>query len=310
MNPAPYHYVAIDVSKDTLEVLHDDKSFTAANKPDGLAKLFEKIASLASPLVAFEATGGYERLLLEEARRRGMPFALLNPARVRSFARSEGAKAKTDAIDASVILRFAKEKKVLPSAPLDPKRQLLADLLDRRSHLTEHMAREKNRLQNSSQAIHPSIGRIMQAVKQELALIEKQIRELVAGDDKIREQARVAQSVVGVGEVTAWTLIAYLSEIESVSRNEIVALAGIAPFNDDSGKTRKKRRIQEGRAKVRKCLFMATRTAATHNPVIKEYVDALRARGKAYKCAIVAGMRKMLIHLQSLIKKQNMDLAS
>lgn len=310
MNPVHYNYIAIDVSKDTLEVLYDQKSFTTANRPKAVTELFEQIAEQANPLVAFEATGGYERLLIEQAKSKAIPFALLNPARVRHFARSEGAKAKTDSIDARLILRFAKDKHVAPSVPLDPKRQLLAELLDRRSHLAEHMAREKNRLQNSSQTIHLSIERIMQAVKQELASIEKQIRDLIASDDKIKEQARIAQSVVGVGEVTAWTLIAYLSEIESLSRNEIVALAGIAPFNDDSGKTRKKRRIQQGRAKVRKCLYMATRTASIHNPVIKDYVDGLRARGKPYKCAIVAAMRKMLIHLQSLIKKNNLSLAS
>lgn len=310
MNPVHYNYIAIDVSKDTLEVLYDQKSFTTANRPKAVTELFEQIAEQANPLVAFEAAGGYERLLIEQAKSKAIPFALLNPARVRHFARSEGAKAKTDSIDARLILRFAKDKHVAPSVPLDPKRQLLAELLERRSHLAEHMAREKNRLQNSSQTIHLSIERIMQAVKQELASIEKQIRDLIASDDKIKEQARIAQSVVGVGEVTAWTLIAYLSEIESLSRNEIVALAGIAPFNDDSGKTRKKRRIQQGRAKVRKCLYMATRTASIHNPVIKDYVDGLRARGKPYKCAIVAAMRKMLIHLQSLIKKINLSLAS
>ena len=117
------------------------------------------------------------------------------------------------------------------------------------------------------------------------------------------------QSVIGVGRTTAWTLLAYVGEITELSGNRLVALIGIALFNDDSGKASKKRRIESGRAKVRKCLYMAAQSAAVHNEHIKKYVDGLRARGKPYKCAIVAAMRKILIHLQSLLKKQEIILA-
>jgi len=183
-------------------------------------------------------------------------------------------------------------------------------LLDRRSHLAEQLAREKNRLQNSGRCIHASIAKMIGFVEKEIKAIEKSIRKIVESDAKLEAQAQIATSVVGVGEVTAWTLLANLSEIEHLSRNKIVALTGIAPFNSDSGKTSRKRRIQEGRAKVRKCLYVATKTAAVHNSVIKEYVDGLRARGKPYKCAIVAGMRKLLIHIQSLLKKHQIILES
>ena len=117
------------------------------------------------------------------------------------------------------------------------------------------------------------------------------------------------QSVVGIGKTTAWSILAYLSEITELKRNQLIALAGIAPFNKDSGKFQGKRRIEGGRAKVRKCLYMAAQSAAVHNEHIKKYVDGLRARGKPYKCAIVAAMRKILIHLQILLKKQQITLA-
>ena len=309
MNPIEYDIIAIDISKDTLEVLSDKKSFSVSNKPEALPELLGHIATFKTPLAVFEATGGYERVLMQELAARDVPFARVNPARVRHYAKSEGVKAKTDPIDARMIRSFAKEKNIRPETPPGKNRQLLADLLDRRSHLSEHLSREKNRLQNSSQVIHDSIKRMIAIVQKEIDAIERSIRDLVQGDAKMLSQQSAALSVCGVGEVTAWTLLAYLSEIETLNRNQIVALAGIAPFNDDSGKKSKKRRIQEGRAKVRRCLYMATKTAAVHNEVIRPYVQRLREKGKPYKCAIVAGMRKLLIHIQSLFKKLNLQLA-
>jgi len=310
MQEQAHSIVAIDISKDTLEALSAKRSFSVQNAKEGMSELLDHIATIDNPIAVFEATGGYERALMEALAGKAIPFSRLNPARIRFFAKSEGVKAKTDPIDTRMILRFAQEKGIRPDSQADPTRQKIADLLDRRNHLTATLTQEKNRLQNSSKAIHQSIKRLSKVLEKEIAVIEKQIRELVKSDNRLNEQVQVATSVVGVGEKTAWTILCCLSEIETLSRNKIVALTGIAPFNNDSGKTQKRRRIQEGRAKVRKCLYMATRTAANLNPVIKEYVDRLRARGKPYKCAIVAGMRKLLLHIQSLLKKHNLSLAS
>ena len=310
MNPITYHIIAIDISKATLEVLSDKNSFSIENTSSGLKKLEEHISLFKHPLVVFEATGGYERSLMESLNSQKAPFAMLNPSRVRYFAKSEGLKAKTDPIDARMILRFARAKEIRPTSAMDPHRQLLADLMDRRSHLTEQIAREKNRLQNSSKNIHSSIQKMLKFANKELSAIETRIRTLIKSKNKLKSISELCLSISGVGEITAWTLLAHLAEIEHLNRNQLVALVGIAPFNNDSGKTSKRRRIQEGRAKVRKCLYMAAKTAAIHNEVIKEYVDKLRARGKPYKCAIVAAMRKLLLHIQSIIKKHNLTLAS
>jgi transposase len=309
MNPIKYDIIAIDVSKETLETLSSTKSFSISNSVTGFKKLFEHLKGFSIPLVVFEATGGYERSLSEALIKNKIPFAKLNPARVRNFAKSEGIKAKTDPIDTRMIMRFALEKGIQATEPLSPKRQKLADLLERRTQLTEAAASEKNRLQNSSKVIHLSIKKILNILEKEISAIEVKIRKIIDEDSLLKEHFDIFLSVVGVGEVTAWSLLANLSEIGSLKRNELVALVGIAPFNVDSGKKKGKRRIVEGRAKVRKCLYMAARTAAMHNPVIKEYVEGLRMRGKPYKCAIVAAMRKLLIHLQSLIKKHKLNLA-
>jgi len=308
--PADHHLVAIDIAKDTLQI-HSPQlgDLSVGNDNAGLRQLLKHLQSLENPFVVCEATGGYERLLLNELHHRGVAVAVINPSRLRAFALSEGIKAKTDPIDARMILRFAQEKRLTPTPPPDPGTRELAALLDRRSHLTEQQAREKNRLQNSSKLIAASIKRMLRCIEKELASIDAQIEKLITADPGLSTKAKTLQSVKGVGKVTTWTILAYLSEMPHLSRNKLVALAGVAPYNRDSGKTSAKRSIFAGRGKVRKCLYMAAQTAAMHNPVIKPYVQGLIARGKPYKCAIVAAMRKLLIHLQSLLKIQQKALA-
>ncbi len=301
------HYVAIDVSKATLQIQDDGLSMTIANDPGGFKKLLKHLKGCVNPLVVFEASGGYERALMEALHKAAIPLAMVNPARVRDFARSEGVRSKTDPIDAKMILAFAKSKAVKPMQAPSEVCLKLAAFLDRRGHLVEQLTREKNRIQNSEALIHRSIKRMISVLEKEIAAIEKAINQLVASDPSLKARTEIIESVKGVGRVTAWTLMAYLNEIEDLSRNGAVAMAGIAPFNRDSGKFSGKRTIQGGRAKVRKCLYMAAHTAATCNPVIAPYVKGLRDRGKPYKCAIVAAMRKLLIHIQSLLKNAQLS---
>jgi transposase len=305
-NTANIHYVAIDVSKATLQVQDDKKAFTVENNSTGHRKLLVHLKGCPKPLVVYEASGGYERELAAFLRKSAIPQAMLNPARVRDFARSEGVRAKTDPIDTRMILAFAKSKALEAIDPPSQESLDLAALLDRREHLVEQMAREKNRLQNSEALILRSIKRMMKILEKEIAVMDKAISQLVDSTPLLKSRSQTLQSVKGVGKVTAWTLLAYLTEMDHLDRNKLVALAGLAPFNRDSGKMSGRRSIQGGRAKVRKCLYMAVHTAASCNPVISAYVQGLRDRGKPYKCAIVAAMRKLLIHLQCLIKKSQL----
>ena len=305
-NTAIIHYVAIDVSKATLQVQDDKRAFTVENNSTGHRKLLVHLKGCPKPLVVYEASGGYERELAAFLRKSAIPQAMLNPARVRDFARSEGVRAKTDPIDTRMILAFAKSKALEAIDPPSQESLDLAALLDRREHLVEQMAREKNRLQNSESLILRSIKRMMKSLEKEIAVIDKAISQLVDSTPLLKSHSQTMQSVKGVGKVTAWTLLAYLTEMDHLDRNKLVALAGLAPFNRDSGKMSGRRSIQGGRAKVRKCLYMAAHTAASCNPVIAAYVQGLRSRGKPYKCAIVAAMRKLLVHLQCLIKKSQL----
>lgn len=298
---SPADYVGIDIAKATLQVQDDQRSFHVDNTHQGHQKLLKALQRLAHPFVVFEATGGYERALLQSLRQAHIPLAMLNPSRVLAFARSEGSRAKTDRIDAKMIRAYAQSKRLQPMpAPSDHQLDLAA-LLDRRGHLVEQLAREKNRLQNSETLILRSIQRMIKILQKEIATLDQAIEKLTNSDPALKARSQLMQSVKGVGRVTAWTLLAYLSEMEQLKRNQLVALAGIAPFNRDSGRTTGKRSIIGGRAKVRACLYMAAHTAASCNPVIAPYVQKLRDRGKPYKCAIVAAMRKLLLHLQSLL---------
>lgn len=303
------NYIAIDIAKDSLAVASDSFNGSFPYTDAGLGKLIKKIKVLEFPLVVCEATGGYESKLMSLLFEQEIPVSLVNPSRVRNFARSEGIRAKTDPIDAQMLLRFAKNKDLRPTTPPTAQQQSLQALMDRRSQLTESLAREKTRLQKSPQSVRHSIEKMIAFIEKEVRALEEQIQEVVESDEAMRQQNLTMQGVCGIGETTAWSILAYLGEITSLGRNQLVALAGVAPYNQDSGKFKGKRRIQGGRAKVRKCLYMAAQSAAVHNPHIKSYVEGLRARGKPYKCAIVAAMRKLLIHLQSLLKNPNNALA-
>jgi transposase len=306
-----YQIIAVDTGKDLLQIQTPHHAFSVANDAHGWRKIEEHAAKLQDPLIVCEASGGYERALRSFFAKADRPFRLVNPGRVRAFAASEGIKAKTDPIDAKVIYAFAKEKNLQPMAPLSPEQQKLGQLLDRRGQLVEFITREKNHLEHAGKEASASCKRLVRVLEKEVEKIEGLIRQLIKNHPAMHHQVDLLSTVDGVGEVTAWSVLAYLPEITTLSRNKLVALAGIAPFNRDSGNTSGKRRIAGGRAKIRRALYMAAHTAATHNPVIRSYVRGLRDRGKPYKSAIVAAMRKLLLHLHSLLRfKSQITLAS
>lgn len=310
MNQKEYAYIAIDVSKASLEVKSQQERFTLSNDAKGYAELSKRLAKIEDPMVVFEATGGYERNLMGSLFSKGIALARINPTLVRAFAKSESVKAKNDRIDALMILRFAQEKRPEPAQAPDPDRQQMADLLDRRSHLTEQLAREKNRLQMAPEITRKGIKRMIKVIEKEIDRIDREIEKLIEANAQLKWQDEALQSVTGIGAITSWSVLAYLWEIDQLNRNQAVSLAGLAPFDKDSATISKKRTIQAGRAKLRKCLYMAAQSAAVHNPVIKEYVDRHRAREKPYKWLMTAAMRKLLIHIHSILTKPNLALAS
>lgn len=304
-----YNIIAVDVSKKSLQLHCDMLRTKIENSPLG----FREIAAVASktldPLVVREPTGGYERPLLEAMGKAGIPVQLADASQARSFALSQGVKAKSDPIDASMIYAFAKQRGLQPR--LLPSRTQVAvmDLLDRRSQLSDQAASEKARLDKCSSAAAKSIARVLKFLAKEIANIEAKAAKTIASDPRASRFAKAYMQVCGVGKVTAWSVIAYLPEIGSANRRQLAALVGLAPHPVESGDWKGKRSISGGKLKLRKPLFMAATIARAHNEHLKAFYERLAAKGKPHKVCIVALMRKLIIHLQSIARKVELELA-
>ena len=309
MENQPVTYIAIDIASRTLSVRSGKTGFDEPNTAAGFAAILRRTRKLERRHFVFEATGGYERELMLFLHDQGETLSLVSAARVRHFARSEGVKAKTDPIDARMIERFAQEKRPGPTRAPSRKQRDLQALVDRREQLSEQLKRERTRQPKCADCVRASLQEAIGFLKERIAELDRAIEELVGSEDAMRQAYETLIAVKGFGPVTCWTIIAHLPEITSLDRAEATALAGLAPFNRDSGKLEGPRSIFGGRSKVRRCLYMATLAAARFNDVIRSWVEGLQARGKHFKVAIVAAMRKMLVHAHSLLKKNKISLA-
>jgi transposase len=296
--------IGIDVGKAKLDVgINDEKRVRVwDNDQAGRADLSDWVDDQKPHLVVVEASGGYEAAIVSELVGRGVAVALVNPTRVRAFARAEGLLAKTDQIDARLIARFGATMKPEPKARRAQSHLELNQWVTRRRQLVLMVTAEKNRLQTTPEAIQADIVRHIDWMQAEIERLEQQINQAIADDPTWRETARRIETVPGVGAITASTLVADLPELGQLNRQKIAALVGVAPFNHDSGKHRGKRRIFGGRTSVRSVLYMATLSAIRHNPVIKTFYQRLLAKGKVKKVALTACMRKLLVILNTMVK--------
>ena len=273
------------------------------NTQEGHRLLVELLESEAIRRVVIEATGGYERPVVQAIQTANIPVAVVNPKRIRDYAKALGHLAKTDAIDAGVIARFGADVQPDPSPILGEKQQRRAALATRRRQLVTLRTAELARLEQASEDLaRRSIERMLDLVREEIATIDDQIDRMIEEDHQARLIDRTLRRVSGVGRVTSRTLISQLPELGYLNRESIAALVGVAPFNCDSGQFRGRRMIRGGRGEVRSALYMAALTAIRTNHVIRPHYRQLRARGKSFKVAIVACMRKLIIHLNQLAR--------
>lgn len=297
--------VGIDVSKHRLDVAFSDAqpSLAVGNDAAGWTQLVRSLSDAKPSHIVLEATGGYERLVVAELAAAGLPVIVVNPRQVRDFAKATGRLAKSDSIDAKVLAHFAVAIQP-PLRPLDDEQtRIFAELVARRRQLIQMYVSESNRLQQAVGArVRGSIEGVLKLLKQQIADIDDDIDRHVENSPIWREKRDLLTAVQGVGSTTARTLLAELPELGTVSRQEIAALVGVAPFNRDSGQWRGQRTISGGRASVRSVLYMATLTASTRNPVIRDHYQHLLARGKRKKVALVACMRKLLSILNAILR--------
>jgi len=306
MNNTVEIFVGIDVSKATLDVAlwQPKQAWQVRNDIEGVGKLLQRLQELRPNLVVIEATGGYEKLIVAELVLAKVAVSVVNPKRVRDFARSVGQLAKTDKIDARILAQFAQAVRPAPRPLRTEEEERLSALISRRRQIIDMLTAERNRLAVAYLATRKRMEKHIEWLQQELADIEADIDQFIQGTPLWKQKDELLRSVPGVGEVTAYTLLADLPELGTLDRQGIAALVGVAPLNKDSGIKRGKRRVFGGRETVRNVLYMAALSAARFNPTIKTFYDRLIKAGKEKKVAIVACMRKLLVILNSILRHQ------
>jgi transposase len=303
-------YVGVDVAKQSLEVAQPKRSEQLSNDAQGHRRLLSLLGKHAKPVqVVLEASGGYERALVQALHAANIAVSVVEPSRVRAFAQAKGLRAKTDPIDARVLSQFGEAIRPQPTLAPSCEQVRLAELVNRRSQLIQSQVAESNR---SAHYLDPLLRRqaaaYLRLLHRQIQQCEKAIAELIEHDESMRSRSRRVQQVPGVGAVIAATLLADMPELGSVRDESAAALVGVAPYNNDSGPLRGIRRIRGGRASVRRALYMAALSAVRHDPIFQRFYQQLLLRGKQKLVAMVAVMRKLTILLNRLLKNPNFTL--
>jgi transposase len=303
--PASVAYLGIDVSKDKLDLAVDGQGqvLTFANDSAGIATLLERVRASSPSLIVLEATGGYERAVLQAALDANLPIARVQPARVRHFAKAQGLLAKNDAIDARLLALYARclqpaisEKRSKNQIELAALLVLRRQLIDARTAHTHQM-----QLADSAFARH-TLAKLLRQFHDRIKQVDRKIAKLIDSDDDLSGRRDLLISVPGIGKTTAATLAAQLPELGKVDRHQICAWVGVAPYDRQSGAWKGKRTIFAGRAAIRSVLYMATLTAIRCNPVISAFAQRLQKAGKVPKVVITACMRKLLTILNAMVR--------
>ena len=297
------HYIGIDVSKDTLHINASDlRSSTRPNHAKALVPWLRQLPARAH--LVLEASGGYEKLLATLAHRAGVPVSIVNPARVRAFAKARGQRAKTDRIDAALITDYARHLQPTPTPPMSATHARALELLRGRQALIAQRVTWINLLEHTTE---PDLQKVyrkhLRQTDVSIAGVEKQIMATLLSDPSLAARYQCLISQFGVGEVTASTLVLELPELGHLNRKKLAALCGLAPFAKDSGQKRGVRFVHGGRNQLRRALYMATLSAIRQkSSPLQNFYLRLRANGKPTKVALIACARKLLTYLNSQIK--------
>jgi transposase len=310
-NNTPILHVGLDVAKLTLELQLADRLHSLTNDAKGHAHLIKRLRALPGAHVVCEATGGYEQPVVRALHAAGQPVSVVEAARVRYFARAQGRRAKTDPIDAAVLSAYGRTFQPAATPPPSVVQHRLADLSQRRRQLLQARTAEQNHTEHYTDPLCVRQARqLLKTLARQIAQCDRMLAELVAADAGLAQQARRLEAIPGVGTVVALTVLAELPELGHLTPQTAAALAGVAPYNRDSGGLKGVRHISGGRRAVRCALYMATLSAVRHNRIFKEIYQRLRANGKKPKVAMTAVMRKLIILMNRLLKNPNFQLAT
>ena len=299
-------WIGVDVSKETLDVCVDGSARTVRfRQPAQLRDAVKWIASHDAPHVVMESTGLYERPLFAALDRKGVRCTVANPARAKAFKTTVGRIAKNDAVDAQLLAQYGRTLEPEPTAMPSAVRVELQELVKRRTQLSRELVAQRNFAEHAtSKTARASVRRTAAFLRKELGLLETEIERVLQAVSELAEASRLLQTMPGVGPTIAAGVLVHLPELGKLTKPECAALAGLAPYDADSGKHHGKRHIRAGRAPVRALLYMAALVAARHNPPLKAVYKRLVAAGKPKKVALIAVARKLVVTLNAMLKSQ------
>ena len=298
-------HVGIDISKKffDLHILEEGKDMHFEYTPEQIKQCVKLLLNNDVELIVMEATGGYELELACALQAAGLAIAIVNPRRIRDFAKAAGKMAKTDKLDAAIIALYGATLEPPKKAIIDANTCKLKALVARRNQLVAMRSSENNRMEHSrDKEIARSIKTVVKTIEREIEKVEKEIENHIQQRPELKQKAELLKSVPGIGETTAFMLVTELPELGNANKKEIAALVGVAPMNRDSGLFRGKRMTGGGRRDIRARLFMPILVAIKYNTVIRKFYEHLLNEGKTKMTAIVAAMRKLLVILNTMIK--------
>jgi len=303
MTSTQKHYIGIDVAQATLEVaiIPTGETFTVDNNAKEHSKLVKKFNKLAPERIVLEATGKLERGVLRALDDAGITVACVNPTQAHHFAKVKGICAKTDALDAAMLARMARDVELPTRELITREREELRDLNTRRTQLVGMRAGEKNRLKRASKVIENSIKLTIRQLTRQIKKLDADILKLIKSIPEMEKQYILMLSIPCVGAITAAALLAELPELGKLTNKQIAALVGVAPIANDSGKMKGYRACKGGRAAARKALYMAALVGMKRNPTLKLFYKKLRKNGKSGKVALTACMRKLITYCNTMI---------
>ena len=297
-------YAGVDVAKDKCDfALEHGEGAIFAQTPEGFRDAVVWLKRRGVSHVVLEPSGGYERRLAEALRQAGFAVCQVSPSQARAFAKAKGVYAKTDAIDARLLAAFGRALEPPARPKPDAATSALAEIVRRRRQVVEFLVEEHERLAQTSDAlVARRVGTHINMLKSQLVVIDKAIESAIAAQPEMARKQAVLRAVKGVGDVTAAVLIAEMPELGALDAKQAAALAGLAPYNRDSGKSSKKASVRGGRPGVRCSLYMASVSAIRHNAEIRVFYKRLRAAGKPAKVALIAAARKLVVILNAKLR--------